>query len=458
MVDGFRFQNSRCQCHFLSHSHADHTTGLTKNFTGGLIYCSPVTAVLLRKDMGMPPERVVPLQLESPISIDGVTVTLIDANHCPGAVMFLFQIPARQGSPAQLILHTGDLRWHSGMAEHPALKGKPLDVLYLDTTYALPKHVHPPQDVAIAQIIDVMQKSYKEEPRTLFVVGAYHIGKERAFLGAAKALQWPVWVAPEKLRVLGMLDLPASDMALLTTREADARIHVVFMGQGLQPDALEKRMNSSGDWARVVAFRPTGWSYRKHGLETRRQGPVTIYGVPYSEHSSFPELRDCVKRLRPKRLIPTVNASNPTASRRVEDRFADLMDLSGDRSRLDMYFAAAQQSPTAADCGHACDLGSPDLELRSTKRRCLGHANSTLNHLEPPPAVQGGWKGPPNSLPVQERCAPIPNGLVPASPEWDQKPGSTGMEYPGLVLDPASLGTIHGVAGSQQQTTQSPPL
>ena len=55
-----------------------------------------------------------------------------------------------------------------------------------------------------------------------------------------------------------MLGLPASDLELLTTKEADARIHVVFMGQGLLPDALEKRMNASGDWARVVAFRPTG--------------------------------------------------------------------------------------------------------------------------------------------------------------------------------------------------------
>ena len=33
---------------------------------------------------------------------------------------------------------------------------------------------------------------------------------------------------------------------------------------------------------------------------------MSVYGVPYSEHSSFPELRDCVARLRPKRLVPTV--------------------------------------------------------------------------------------------------------------------------------------------------------
>ncbi len=66
------------------------------------------------------------------------------------------------------------------------------------------------------------------------------------------------------MQVLGMLDLPAADLELLTTQEDKARIHVVFMGQGLLPDALEKRMNASGNWARVVAFRPTGTAPRIH--------------------------------------------------------------------------------------------------------------------------------------------------------------------------------------------------
>ena len=56
----------------------------------------------------------------------------------------LLELSGRVGV-LQLILHTGDLRWHAGMAEHPAIKGQPLDVLYLDTTYCLPKHVHPHQ-------------------------------------------------------------------------------------------------------------------------------------------------------------------------------------------------------------------------------------------------------------------------------------------------------------------------
>lgn len=38
---------------------------------------------------------------------------------------------------------------------------------------------------------------------TLFVVGSYHIGKERAYLGAAAALGWRVHCTPAKHRVSG---------------------------------------------------------------------------------------------------------------------------------------------------------------------------------------------------------------------------------------------------------------
>ena len=40
---------------------------------------------------------------------EGVSVVLMDACHCPGAVMFLFK--GKMGT----VLHTGDFRFHTSM-------------------------------------------------------------------------------------------------------------------------------------------------------------------------------------------------------------------------------------------------------------------------------------------------------------------------------------------------------
>lgn len=38
------------------------------------------------------------LPLDTEILIEGISVTLIDANHCPGAVLLLFKTPPPKGS------------------------------------------------------------------------------------------------------------------------------------------------------------------------------------------------------------------------------------------------------------------------------------------------------------------------------------------------------------------------
>ena len=54
--------------------------------------------------------------------------------------------------PVQTILHTGDMRWQSWMQQHPALASCKVDLLYMDTTYCLPKHTFPSQ-VSVAVVV-----------------------------------------------------------------------------------------------------------------------------------------------------------------------------------------------------------------------------------------------------------------------------------------------------------------
>lgn len=73
----------------------------------------------------------------------------------PGAVMFLFcAVPQRNGPPAN-ILHTGDMRWQDWIRTDTILARTRVDVLYMDATYAAPRHAFPSQSEAIAAMAQV---------------------------------------------------------------------------------------------------------------------------------------------------------------------------------------------------------------------------------------------------------------------------------------------------------------
>lgn len=87
----------------------DHYRGLNSKFDKGLVYCTEVTASLVREQLGVDHSLLRPVPLGQPNDIDGATVTLLDANHCPGSAMVVFERPDH--AP---VLHTGDFRFHDG--------------------------------------------------------------------------------------------------------------------------------------------------------------------------------------------------------------------------------------------------------------------------------------------------------------------------------------------------------
>ncbi|CDJ27154.1 DNA cross-link repair protein, putative [Eimeria mitis] len=69
---------------FLSHFHADHYGGLTRNWKRGPIWCSSVTGNLVERVLGVPSYFIMRLPIGRRVKIKEIFVTLIDANHCPG--------------------------------------------------------------------------------------------------------------------------------------------------------------------------------------------------------------------------------------------------------------------------------------------------------------------------------------------------------------------------------------
>ena len=235
IVDGFTYAGlckpGKRFVFFLTHFHSDHYGGITRKFDRGPIYCTHVTARLLKKHFGLSP-NVHPVHFDTPIVIDGVTVTFLDACHCPGSAMILFQ----QGMCKTL--HVGDFRFCPRMREIPALAqlapGE-LELCYLDTTYANPRHRFPPQNECVEYIASQVDKATAAEPRLLVVVGAYTIGKERVQLAIAERCGFKIFVDRQRYRVYSLLDLPLPEQVGTPKKR-----HGKFSGPRLRTTSLDR--------------------------------------------------------------------------------------------------------------------------------------------------------------------------------------------------------------------------
>ncbi|KAB8356348.1 hypothetical protein FH972_023932 [Carpinus fangiana] len=341
-VDAFRYGAVQgCNAYFLSHFHSDHYIGLTSSWRHGPIYCSKPTANLVKQQLKVDPKYVVALEFEEKVEVpntNGVFVTMIPANHCPGSSLFLYEkvIGKGQNPKVQRLLHCGDFRACPAHVEHPLLKpevrdavtGKTaqqrIDVCYLDTTYLNPRYAFPSQEDVIKACADMCvslnkPKADKEDAweqakreraggsmakfvrpdagdidkendeaskskdrgQLLVVVGTYSIGKERICLGIARALGSKIYAPPGKQRICAALE----DQELnsrLTSDPREAQVHMTPLFE-IRADTLDEYLAEYKDrFSRAVGFRPSGWNYRPPGSRFTESPSVST--VLYSEN------------------------------------------------------------------------------------------------------------------------------------------------------------------------------
>ncbi|CAE6464091.1 hypothetical protein ACGC1H_003533 [Rhizoctonia solani] len=182
--------------------------------------------------------------------------------------------------------------------------------------------------------------------RVLVVVGTYTIGKERVLKAIAKALSSKIHCNSRKHAVL-MCQTDADLHAMLTKDSTAAQVHVLPLGQ-INIEGLSEYLKlHQTQYDRILGFRPTGWTYtppagqnmtptidqilmqaraQKYDATDLRpqQGSnprVTIYGVPYSEHSSFRELTCFALSVDWGRMIATVNVGSAESRQKMQTWF-----------------------------------------------------------------------------------------------------------------------------------------
>ncbi|CAG8526224.1 5513_t:CDS:2 [Diversispora eburnea] len=268
-----------------------------------------VTGNLLIQQLKVNKEYVKKLPMNEEVEIEstGIKVTLIDANHCPGSVLFSFKDKLANGEVMRY-LHTGDFRACPRQILHSAVndpKNSDIDILYLDTTYLNPSYCFPAQELVVSAVIQLIKDSVKngellplknkkkvnkkqpdksqlsltqwfkgssqvtasndcvikeiecekiinlsvcttnlsiqeqevklKDSKILVVVGTYLIGKEKLFLGIARALHSKIYVLDSKRKIL--LCQENSEMEqLLTNNPHEASVHIVSIRE-LKPEA-----------------------------------------------------------------------------------------------------------------------------------------------------------------------------------------------------------------------------
>ncbi|XP_068315845.1 uncharacterized protein [Pyrus communis] len=319
-VDTWSPSSKRKRHHFLTHAHKDHSLGISAHSSYPIYSTRLTQTLLLRFFPNLDESLFVSFEVGQSVAIDDpdglFTVTALDANHCPGAVMFLFE--GNFGN----ILHTGDCRLtpeclQSLPAKYLGEKGhKPrcqLDYVFLDCTFGKFTQKIPSKESAIQQVINCIWK----HPNAVEVYLACDLlGQEEILTSVFRTFGSKIYVDkvtnPEcfdALRVIApeiVSQDPSSRFQLLDgfpKLYERAKAKVAKAQVNLKPEPLIIR--PSAQWYACEGEFLGNESQRKLKFNEAVRDQFGVWHVCYSMHSSREELECSLQLLLPKWVVST---------------------------------------------------------------------------------------------------------------------------------------------------------
>jgi len=268
---------ARTERSFVSHAHSDHVARHKE------ILCTPATARFLHARI--PGKRLMTeLSFGQPHALDfGTTATLLPAGHILGSSQILLE-SSDHGS----LLYTGDFKLRPGLTAEPCATPR-ADTLIMETTFALPRYVMPPEAEVIADLIAFCRHCIAEGATPALL--CYSLGKSQEVLRALAPAGLPVMLHAETLRLTRIYE--KLGITFPPFREFDHREaagHIVICPP-----------HSQGLLSRILSVRTaviTGWAIDSGTLYRSRCHAA----FPLSDHADYPGLLKFVELVQPKRV------------------------------------------------------------------------------------------------------------------------------------------------------------
>ncbi|CAH8390951.1 unnamed protein product [Eruca vesicaria subsp. sativa] len=389
--------------HFLTHAHKDHTVGISPSNVVFPIYSTSLTiSLLLQRHPQIDESFFVRIEIGETVVIDDIDgrfkVTAFDANHCPGAVMFLFE-----GSFGN-ILHTGDCRLtrdciHNLPEKYVGRQGQTpkccLDYVFLDCTFGKSPQRFPTKHSAIRQVISCI---WNHPDAPIVYLACDMLGQEDILLEVSRTFGSKIYIdKATNLECYRSLMVISPE---IVSENPSSRFHIFSGFPRLYERASAKLAEArSKRQSEPLIIRPSAQWYvcddEEDGFESvsqvQKQRKVRfdeavkdefgVWHVCYSMHSSRDELESAMRVLSPKWVVSTVPScrameldyvkKNCFVSRfSSDDPFWKLLDI-------DMEVSSADTQTVTLSCCLMSDKDSanskmePVIESSTVKKQLL---------------------------------------------------------------------------------------
>ncbi|CAK9872118.1 unnamed protein product [Sphagnum jensenii] len=321
-VDTWTEASTRKRFHFLTHAHKDHTAGI-ENLGFSSIYCTDITQKLvIRRYPKLIESAFVTLVVGEakliPDEEEPFTVTAYDANHCPGAVMLLFE--GIFGS----VLHTGDCRLTRDCLNqlpakyvmNAAHKGGTIDCIYLDCTFGKEMMAMPTRQDAIQQVIKCI---WNHPDAPVVYLACDLLGQEDLLQEVSKSFQNAKIYADKSKLSEYIMDLTIVDPDLLTDCQDLTRFQICEGFPKLYDRAQKAFAEALARGVHKPLFiRPSAQWYtfeeradakrmrcinKLHPQKEAEKDQFGVWHVCFSMHSSRQELQAALDVMLPKKVI-----------------------------------------------------------------------------------------------------------------------------------------------------------